>query len=108
MSPTRPSTRNASPMLQAIATISSASGNASQIKHLLRYLTMQEIASADGTERDHRPGALVMTVVKAGGEREYVCRGSLTARAMHGVRARRRLASGEVREIEVTKSQIDF
>src|SRR5262249_27237757 len=56
----------------------------SQIYNLLFRLTLQEIPEA-------ARGADV--VIEGGPEREYICRGSLAARALHGVWTRRGPAS---------------
>ena len=71
----------------------------SQIHNLLFRVTLPEIPEA---ERNYR------VVIEGGPEREYICRGSLTARALHGVWTRRGPASESAREIKLTQHPIDF
>ncbi len=74
----------------------------SQIKNLLPRLALQEIATAD------RGQYRVILESGDGGEREYVCRGSLSARALQGVWVRHQPASRPPREVRLTSYTIDF
>jgi hypothetical protein len=79
----------------------------SQIKNVLFSLTMEEITRTDQI-LDDAPRSYTVVIEASGKEREYICRGSLKARALHGVWMRQTFAGGQQKEIKITKYPVDF
>ena len=76
----------------------------SQIRNMTFSLTMADIVDSER----HPSGNYVMVIERAGVERQYVCRGSLGVRSLHGIWVRQTDASRQARDIKVTKYPVGF
>ena len=76
----------------------------SQIGNMVFSLSLADIA---GSER--LPSENYVTIIEqAGAERQYICRGSLGVRSLHGIWVRQTRASGQANDIKVTKYPVGF